>query len=423
MKITTILTSLALVFSIAIAQKAQAQGFLKKLKEKAESASGSVSSGSGTNVTPSTSDIKQAEEDAKDTFLDGKLAGFKADGQNITGIWYSVEPLRIGTNLFNKFYAKKFLIVFDEASQKTTLYSKYGFETKVREKTVLPAVWQYEDERHYRTSIREGHFSTGNPGVDARMTEYYAYTSFAGSYDTQSNPIKGEAEFQNFGELIEMEKGILVAFENKYYNRTMEKNDLVYAQMEQGFIFYKPEKEARAKQITQEDIHNFFKDYRKRWEKAHDAGDNGVRLPKAGNANKAPIFAKYKTDALKTFNEWKKNYPEYAQYTPIYAFTLFERPEFAPVVSYREGVGKVPTARNLDLYIVCFNTKQVKEDGNAKRGYNTDLKNKYVYFFAATWEDMKDGKHSIQEYSGKQYIQNVAGPIAIAETEDAMENK
>ena len=57
-------------------------------------------------------------------------------------------------------------------------------------------------------------------------------------------------------------------------------------------------------------------------------------------------------------------------------------------------------------------------------GCNTKFKNKYVYFYAGIYEDMKGNAYNINDYSGKMYFTDHGmGPFPISASENAMKYK
>ena len=81
------INSILVITLISVITSANAQGMFGKLKEKVSQTSGSSAKVSD---KPSESELKAAEEDKTDTYLDQKT-GTKIDPNKLSGIYYSTK--------------------------------------------------------------------------------------------------------------------------------------------------------------------------------------------------------------------------------------------------------------------------------------------------------------------------------------------
>jgi hypothetical protein len=419
-------TCAVLICSTLLALPTFGQGFFDKVKEKA-GAIGVSGGGKGASAKPSKSQLKAAEADSADTFLDQKAAGIAKDKYGIGGIWYSNKPIRlISDNAANTLIGKKFLLEFDEPTFTLSIRTRHAYEATNPSKLVRPALMlsaSIPPKVAFMQAINEGHFALldGDPGAGN-----FRYSTYSFQTDLQGNVTRGEVREANFrsSDLVELEKGLIVVMENKYYtNRTFTKEEAARAAVEEFVVFYKPEKKDRAYSLTHEEVHRFFLDYRKRLEKAGKTMDSGSDLPRPGEANASPEFARVLKEGSALFKAALAKQPKLAHYQPLYAYVYNNQPSWDVVKNVRDG-RQVAVGRMVGVYVVCLNTKPAKEDGDNLGGYYAQVKNKYVYFYTGIYEDMKGNAYNINEYSGKLYFPTHGmGPYPVAASENAMKYK
>lgn len=169
---------------------AQAQGFLDKMKEKAGASLGLKN----TSTKPTKSQLKAAETDSLDTFLDQKAAGIAKDNYAINGIWYSTKPIRLRNDLGETgLIGKKFLLEFDEATYRLTFKTRYAYEATNRSKLVRPGLWLSESvppKVSFAQAVREGHFALLSYGSD---NANYLYATYTGQTDLQGKVSRGHS--------------------------------------------------------------------------------------------------------------------------------------------------------------------------------------------------------------------------------------
>jgi hypothetical protein len=414
--------SSVLIYSTLLTAPTFGQGFFDQMKEKASGSLGIKNN----SAKPSKSMLKAADADSADTMLDEKAKAIKPDKYGMGGIWYSTKPIRLKNDLGQTgLIGKKFLLEYDEANYRLKFSTRYAYEASNRAKLVRAGVWLSESippKIAFDQAIKEGHFALPSYGSD---NHNYIYTTYVPNEDLQGNIKRGEAIETTFStEFVEIEKGVAVVMQNKYYStRKMDDREKAMAALEDFVVLFRKEKAQRAYAVTYEEVHKFFSDYRSRLEKANKNMDKGDALPRPGDANASPEFARVLKEGPALFKAALAKQPKLAHYQPLYAYVYNNNPSWDVVKNVRDG-RQVAVGRMVGVYVVCLNTKPAKEDGDLLGGYYAQVKNKYVYFYTGIYEDMKGNAYNINEYSGKLYFTGHGmGPYPIAAGENAMKHK
>jgi hypothetical protein len=133
--------------------------------------------------------------------------------------------------------------------------------------------------------------------------------------------------------------------------------------------------------------------------------DKGEKMPKAGAALKASVFATANKAAV-TQLKAKLIEMGYSHLVPVYAYEINGTPTFSP--KYNNVQQEV--ARTAGFYVVCKNNKVVSDNSPGKFEYKT----KYVVFIV----DMKEDG-SGNSFSGKPYMYQ---PVSMCKPIDDAEN-
>lgn len=202
---------IALVLLIATINQSNAQGFLKKLNDKANA-------GNKKEETKKVEDKKIlspqeiAAADSANTFLDSKE--ILKDSRGMSGIYYANTLIDLDFDLPNNSlptpFAKKFLVNYDESTPNHVLSinTQYAYETTDRTKFVKRAEYFMTS---YGQSIvkKSGVFWTGE--YNNMANSYYSYATHSSTKDLQGNLIFDKDEWVSFnGTILEAEPGILL---------------------------------------------------------------------------------------------------------------------------------------------------------------------------------------------------------------------
>ncbi len=253
-----------LIAVTALSQNTKAQGLLGKLKDK-------VGQSGGSKNEPSKSQIKAAEEDSADVFLDGKT--LTKDEKGISGIYFSRNVVT-GQNddmTGNKFI-KKFLVTYNDAEALLTINSRYSYEAKDRTKFIKPATFGYRGgiksrEHAICKTIGKLYYDEGS-----NDNQYLMHTTYNSTEDLQGSIIRNdEGYIEKWSDVAIMEytPGILLIYNNVFSGSSVREDPkaLEKNKFKKATILFKKEKMADAYKITDEMVAKAFLDFSTKYAK------------------------------------------------------------------------------------------------------------------------------------------------------------
>lgn len=277
---------------------AQAQkGFLGKLSEKLEQAT--ASSG---NATAQGVNEKELKTDVASTTLDGKP--INKDSRNLSGIYYSNNPVRIGIIGSSKYnFAQKFLINYFEGDNVNDIEitTRYTFENR---KDILPLVYRpalgNPDYFPVTTSKKMGKLLidgvTDKKYQQSGSSVYTMYNNLLNFSNAEGNYLRQPTQwFFNNNDILEIEPGILVATTLEYIINANTPEKYKYLQENGTYIlYYKKEKEEKALAMTKAQVWDQLKEfYTPYYAKRKAAEGSNVELAKPiGKFKDEPTNAK-----------------------------------------------------------------------------------------------------------------------------------
>jgi hypothetical protein len=187
--------------------------------------------------------------DSADTFLDSRE--IKKDSRGLSGIYYSSIPVKVFKDLDGVIWAKKFLINYEEGSNRHDIWinTRLAFETTDRTKFAERANF-YLDEGGLGKLEKSGVVFTFNGD---NGNNRYQYNTHNDTKDLQGNTIFGEDYLNHWGsaEIIEVEPGIIFIGEiNITSLDPREKTHKEYLERQRKFevlvVLYKKEKATEA---------------------------------------------------------------------------------------------------------------------------------------------------------------------------------
>lgn len=205
MKITKFITALAFVAGLTTVQDAQAQGFLKKIKEKAESAVGNLGEGNRDWNGFAIPDDKDGQKDLENTKLDGTT--FTKDKLDISGIYISQKPIGLSTDLSRgvEKTIQKFAVQASPDCKKIT-FTHLGTTNIIKNFVVKPT--NDRDANDVDAKILEKGMILN--AAFANETEYAWSGVFTDSIDYQDKIAKNG---RSFGYISMLETGVFVMHE------------------------------------------------------------------------------------------------------------------------------------------------------------------------------------------------------------------
>lgn len=415
MKNKILLASLLLI----LGQTTQAQGLLGKLKDK------TLASGSSKVADkPSESDLKAAEEDKADTYLDGKTINTK-DPNNISGIYYS-NKIIVGVTAQRKTcILQKFILNFENNQNGFNYTLNHRFSYEEKNGVQVKPVYLNMELFAYKVRKKAGIISF-SPDYDAASSNYaYVGNAYGGSIVDGSTVCPKEAKpaVLRLGTFYCIEDGIIAVMPNRYETRDFETTDC-FAEFQkycEPVLLYKKEKEERVKQLTASEIHKKMADYGKKYIQTLDKGAVGSELPRPGNAANSTKFTEPKSKILEIFKQYLAS-EGITNYIPLYAYIHFDAPVYSDIMIPHPVTGvQVKSGRIVDFIIVAKNTLT---DNNGKDP-NKYVTAKYVYFHVNFAENVQAQQYNTENYDGKWYIRNCTTPAmgTLDENEDPMKYK
>jgi hypothetical protein len=187
--------------------------------------------------------------DSADTFLDSRE--IKKDSRGLSGIYYSSIPVKVFKDLDGVIWAKKFLINYEEGSNRHDIWinTRLAFETTDRTKFAERANF-YLDEGGLGKLEKSGVVFTFNRD---NGNNRYQYNTHNDTKDLQGNTIFGEDYLNHWGsaEIIEVEPGIIfIGRINITSLDPREKTHKEYLERQRKFevlvVLYKKEKATEA---------------------------------------------------------------------------------------------------------------------------------------------------------------------------------
>lgn len=304
---------------------AQKKGAFAKLKEKATELGKELEDNTNGASKPNEKELKK---DIESKTLDSKPV--LKDSRNLSGIYYSKYPVRLGTASSNKFnYAQKFLVNYEEGDKNEIEFvTRYFYENR---KDINPLVYAPKagtpDYFPVTTSKKMGQLhidGIGKTKYDAHATTTHAmqvnYLSFGktdGNYITQSG-----WSFNN-EDLLELEEGIIVTAQLEYTIRANTPEKYKYLQEHGTYnLFYKKEKEEKALAMSSAEVWDKIKAfYTKYWTALKEAEDGAVTMVKPiGKFKEEPS----NTDLMKACKERMRNTNWKEELVYVYPVTSWE---------------------------------------------------------------------------------------------------
>jgi hypothetical protein len=205
MKITKFITALAFVAGLTTVQDAQAQGFLKKLKEKAESAAGNLGEGNKDWNGFAIPDDKDGQKDLENTKLDGTT--FTKDKLDISGIYVSQKAIGLSTDLSRgvEKTIQKFAVQASPDCKKIT-FTHLGTTNIIKNFVVKPANENDPNQTDFKL-LEKGILLNAKFNNE---TEYRWEGIFTDSIDYQDKIAKNG---RSFGYISMLEVGVFVMHE------------------------------------------------------------------------------------------------------------------------------------------------------------------------------------------------------------------
>lgn len=259
-------TLLCAVISVCITvpTMAQKKGLLNKLNDKLEQVNSELNTSSGAGAEASDKELKK---DMESTILDSKP--ILKDNRNISGIYFSKYPLRVGSIHGAKFnFAKKFLINYDDASgvNQIEITTRYFYENR---KDIAPLVYGpvpgTPDYFPVTNSIKLGHLYID--GLTDKRNGVNGYMNYSMNINKIIFPLNGTPTVENKWELpgsdiLELEPGILVIADFQYIVKAKTPEIYKLVQEKANYnLFYKKEKEAAALALTDAQVWDRIKKF------------------------------------------------------------------------------------------------------------------------------------------------------------------
>ena len=416
------INSILVITLISVITSANAQGMFGKLKEKVSQTSGSSAKVSD---KPSESELKAAEEDKTDTYLDQKT-GTKIDPNKLSGIYYSTKIIT-GISSSKKTCAiQKFLLNYesDVDGYNYTLNHRFSFEEKNGIK-VSPVKLNMEMFA-FRVRKKAGIISL-QPDYDAQTSNYaFAGNKYTGEINNSGQvecPTAAKTEASRLSTFYFIEDGIIAIVPNKYETRDFQTLDcfVEFQKYYEPVLLYKKEKEERAKQITSTEIHKKLEVYGKIYIETLDKGTVGSELPRPGGASTSPIFGEPKTKIIDAFNKYMAK-EGLSQYVPQYAYVHFDYPNYSNLMIPHPATGiQVKNGRMVDFIVVAKNTNK----NNSGKNPNLYVEAEYVYFHVNFANYVKNNQYNTENYETTWTITNATSPSAgvVDENENVMKYK
>ena len=412
-----------MVAIVFLATTVNAQGVLGKLKEKA-AAAGVGGGSSKVTDKPSEAELKAAEEDKADTYLNSKT--INKDPNNVSGIYYSNRIIVGVTPQRKSCVLQKFLLNFENSENglNYTLNHRFSYEEKNGVK--VPPVYLNVESFSHKVRKKAGIMAL-YPDYDAANFNYaHVGNQYSPSINNSGEavcPTQPTPEVQRLTSFYFIEDGIFVMMPGTYEGRDFEKNDCfsTFQQYCEPVIFFKKEKEARAAQLTAADIHKRMAQFGKAYINALDKGVVGWELPRPGDASASSLWAEPKGKVLEVFKQYLEK-EGMSNYVPLYAYVHFDHAEYSDIMIPHPLTGvQVKNGRIVDFIVVCKNTLTNNDGKNADK-YVTA---KNVFFHINFAENVKDQQYNTENYTGKWYIYNCSIPSmgVVDENEDPMKYK
>lgn len=205
MKITKFIIALTFFAGLTTVQEAQAQGFLKKMKEKAESAAGNLGEGNKDWNGFAIPDDKDGQKDLENTKLDGTT--FTKDKLDISGIYVSQKAIGLSTDLSRgvEKTIQKFAVQASPDCKKIT-FTHLGTTNIIKNFVVKPANENDPNQTDFKL-LEKGILLNAKFNNE---TEYRWEGIFTDSIDYQDKIAKNG---RSFGYISMLEAGVFVMHE------------------------------------------------------------------------------------------------------------------------------------------------------------------------------------------------------------------
>ena len=258
-KYTLLIATLLWSASASFAQK---KGFLNKINDKLESI-GTAAAASGSN-----SNAKEIAKDMEDAMLESKPVN--KDSRNISGIYYSNSPIKLGHKGLYKFnYSRKFLINYNETPGNIEIISRHHYDASKE----LPK-WIYEPAANspkgypIEASTKLGHLYIDNIPAKYEAAKTYieveeiGYHYFIFNKGLEGAEVKPQHTFPG-DNIFELEPGILFVGNLEDIQDALKKEGRYKVLQDHVtyLLFYKKEKEERALSLKGPEVWDKLKDF------------------------------------------------------------------------------------------------------------------------------------------------------------------
>jgi len=313
-KVSIVLLAGLLCTSATFSQDKKKGGFLNKVQNAIDDVGASLDPNN-----PNPSDLKK---DMESKVLESQQVN--KDSRNLSGIYYSTEPCRIGLPGTGKYkFAQKFLINYKEGDNvnDVIITSRHYYD---KNNDVLPLTHTPRrgtpDYFPITTSVKLGKFLIDGRAESADGHQFMGtFINFAdknGNYISQPSTWVGGL----FGDLLELEPGILVSTNLDYIIKANTPEKYKFLQENGKYvIFYKKEKEDKVKSWTKEQVWDMMKEfYTKYYALYKEAEGNNVELAKPiGSFKDEPSNADLKAACLQRMKEMSYYTEEFVYCYPV----------------------------------------------------------------------------------------------------------